>query len=96
VLENIKKQKLTVILINGTGDENVNVFTPGIQYGNQLSDRWAIQVKITANYASDTLGNAFGLGDVYLSGTFSTKGNSRWQKSILLATKLPLNNGDIR
>lgn len=95
-LQNIKKQKLTVILANGIGDESVFVFTPGIQYDNQLSDRWSIQAKITANYASGNLGNAFGLGDAYLSGTYSIKDNSSWKKSILVATKLPLNNGDIR
>lgn len=95
-LQNIKKQKLTVILANGIGDESVYVFTPGIQYDNQLSERWAIQAKITANYASGNLGNAFGLGDAYLSGTYSIKDKSSWKKSILLATKLPLNNGDIR
>lgn len=95
-LQNIKKQKLTVILANGIGDESVFVFTPGIQYDNQLSDRWTIQAKITANYASGNLGNAFGLGDAYLSGTFSIKDKSSWKKSILLATKLPLNNSDIR
>ena len=95
-LQNIKKQKLTVILVNGIGDESVYVFTQGIQYDNQLSERWAIQAKITANYASGNLGNAFGLGDAYLSGTYSIKDNSSWKKSILLATKLPLNNSDIR
>jgi hypothetical protein len=95
-LQNIKKQKLTVVLANGIGDESVYVFTPGIQYDNQLSDRWAIQAKITVNYASGNLGNAFGLGDAYLSGTFSIKDKSSWKKSILFATKLPLNNGDIR
>lgn len=96
VLQNVKKQKLAVVLANGTGDESVYVFTPGVQYDNQLSERWAIQAKITANYASGNLGTAFGLGDAYLSGTYSIKDNSIWKKSILLATKLPLNNGDIR
>ena len=95
-LENVKKQKLTLILSNGIGDESVYVFTPGIQYDNQLSKHWTIQAKITANYASGNLGNAAGLGDAYLSGTYIIKDNSKWTKSILLGTKLPLNNGDIK
>lgn len=91
-----KKQKLTLIVSNGIGDENVFVFTPGIQYDNQLNKNWALQAKLTGNYATGNLGTASGLGDVFLSATYSLNTKSNWQTSFLLGTKLPLNNSDIR
>lgn len=92
----VKRQKISLVLANGVGDENVYVFTPGIQYDNQLSKRWAIQTKITGNYASGNLGNATGLGDIYLSATYSLAKKNNWATSFILGTKLPLNNGNIK
>jgi len=91
-----KKQKLSLILSNGIGDENVFVFTLGIQYDNKLNQHWAIQAKLTGNYANGNLGNATGLGDLFLSSTYSLAKKDNWQTSFLLGTKLPLNNADIR
>ncbi len=92
----VKNEKLTVFFANGIGDENVYVFTPGIQYDKKFNRRWAVQAKITANYTSGNLGNAFGGGDVFLSGTYTPKVKGKWVKSYLLGTKLPLNKSDIR
>ncbi len=90
-----KKQKLSFLLSNGVGDENVYVFTPGIQYDNQLNKRWAIQTRLTGNFASGNLGNATGLGDLILSGVYSPASKNKNRLSFLLATKLPLNNGNL-
>ena len=90
-----KKQKLSFLLSNGIGDENVYVFTPGIQYDNRLSSRWAIQTRLTGNFASGNLGNASGLGDLILSGTYSPVSKSKTIVSFLLGTKLPLNNSNL-
>ena len=89
------KQKLTLILSNGIGDENVYVFTPGIQYDQKLNSRWSVQGKITGNYADGNLGNASGFGDLFLSATYSLPKKNNWQTSFLFGTKLPLNKGDI-
>ncbi len=90
------KQKLSIILNNGIGDENVYVFTPAIQYDNQIGDRYAIQARLTANYASGNLGNSAGLGDLFISGIYTVPKKKLWQTSFLLGVKLPLNAGDIR
>lgn len=89
------KQKLTLILSNGIGDENVYVFTPGIQYDQKLNSRWSVQGKITGNYADGNLGNASGFGDLFLSVTYSLPKKNNWQTSFLFGTKIPLNKGDI-
>jgi hypothetical protein len=91
----VKSQKLSLMLGNGVGDENVYVFTPGIQYEKNLSPRWSVQARLTSNYASGNLGKAFGPGDVFLAGIYTPASKSIWSLSVLLATKLPLNSGDI-
>jgi hypothetical protein len=93
--EALKKQKITLIMSNGIGDEKVNVFTPGIQYDNRINNRWAIQTRLTGNFASGNLGNASGLGDLILSGTHSLASKSKTGLSFLLGTKLPLNNSNL-
>lgn len=90
------KQKITALLTNGVGDENVYVFTPAVQYDLQLNHQWAIQGKITGNVATGNLGNAAGLGDIYLSGIFTPHTNGKWKHHILLSAKLPLNMGNIK
>jgi hypothetical protein len=89
------KQKLTLILSNGIGDENVYVFTPGIQYDYKLNSRWSAQGKITGNYANGNLGTAAGAGDLFLSATYNSPQEGNWQTAFLFGTKLPLNKGDI-
>jgi hypothetical protein len=80
----------------GVGDESVFVVTPAIQYENQLSDRWGIQAKVTANYADGNLGSTFGAGDLYVSATHTILTSLRWKTSFTLGTKLPLNSGDLK
>ncbi|MVM36817.1 hypothetical protein GO730_02595 [Spirosoma sp. HMF3257] len=91
-----KGQKITLLLPVGLGDEAVFVFAPGIQYDNQLSARWAIQAKLTGNYASGNLGTATGLGDLILSGTYTIPTKAKWVPSLTIGTKLPLNQGNLR
>lgn len=91
------KQKITVLLPFGLGDESVFVVAPGIQYDNQLNKNWSVQAKLTGNYATGNLGNAAGLGDVFLSGTYAFPANKKdWQWSVSLGTKLPLNSSNIK
>jgi len=91
-----KKQKFTLQLPAGIGDEEVFVFSPAIQYDNQVSKKWAVQAKLTANYANGNLGSAAGLGDVFLSGTyiFPNKKND-WNLSATIGSKLPLSQANL-
>ncbi|GAB2584006.1 hypothetical protein [Spirosoma areae] len=91
-----KGQKITLLLPVGLGDEAVFVFAPGIQYDNQLSAKWAVQAKLTGNYASGNLGSVSGLGDVFLAGTYTLPARAKWATSLTLGTKLPLNQGNLK
>ena len=90
------KQKLGIILTNGIGDEDVYVFTPALQYDYRFNNNWAVQAKLTANYASGNLGNAFGVGDLFLTGSYTTKSKTSWKTIFTLGTKIPLNESNLK
>lgn len=92
----LKQKELSIILTNGIGDEGVYVFTPALQYDHGLNNRWALQSKITANRASGSLGNSFGLGDLFLSALYQVQQSKKWKSMLTFGTKLPLNNGNIK
>ncbi|MDI9365179.1 MAG: hypothetical protein QM541_09530 [Flavobacterium sp.] len=92
---NPKKQHLTVLLPFGLGDEGVIVYTPGIQYDVRFNKQWALQARLTANYATGSLGNATGLGDIFLATTYSPVTKHTWKTAFTFGTKLPLNNSNI-
>ncbi len=91
----IKKHYLQLTTPIGIGDDDVVVFTPALEYGTQLGKHWQAQGKVTANYASGKLGDAFGAGDVFLSGTYLADPSKKWQKTLTLGIKLPLNQSNI-
>lgn len=90
-----KKHYLQLTTSLGVGDDNVVVFTPTLEYGTQLGRHWQAQGKVTANYASGNLGDAFGAGDVFLSGTYLVDPTKKWQTSFTLGAKLPLNQSNL-
>ncbi|MES2647977.1 MAG: hypothetical protein V4717_13945 [Bacteroidota bacterium] len=89
------KQYLKLTMPAGVGDEDVFVFTPGLEYGFQ-KQRWQFSGKVTGNYASGNLGNATGPGDVFLSSTYQLPSSSKWKTSVTIGTKLPLNQGNLK
>lgn len=94
--DSTKDQSLSVILTNGIGDEGVYVFTPSVQYDNQLNEHWSIQSKLTANYASGGLGTARSLGDLYFSSSYQFSKSSKWNKTFTIGIKVPLNNSNLK
>lgn len=89
------RQKFSVLLPIGIGDQSVLVITPALQYDRQLSAHWGIQGKLTTNYASGDLGQATGLGDLFLSGTYAVATKSSWHTALTLGLKLPLSTGNL-
>jgi hypothetical protein len=79
----------------GLGDDDVFVFSPGVEYVH-IHHRWQLQGKLTGNYASGNLGSAFGAGDVFLSATYSLPEQKGWVASFTGGTKLPLNQGNLK
>lgn len=88
------KHRVGLQLTAGSGDENVFVFTPALQYDLQAG-KWSVQAKLAGNYASGNLASVWAPGDLYLSSTrvFGQKGNRRWQATAGL--KIPLSAPDL-
>lgn len=96
----LHNQKLTVLSPVGVGDEGVLIVAPAIQYDRQLSAAWAIQAKLTSNYARGNLGNVSGLGDAFISCTYSlparaVASGSGWITALTLGVKLPFNRSNL-
>ena len=89
------KQKLTIGITNGIGDEGVYVLTPSLKYDYKINSAWEIQAKLTSNYSSGNLGSAFGLGDLFINAQHTFNAASKWKTSLLIGTKLPLNNANL-
>ena len=77
-VKNGSKNKFSLQLPVGVGDEGVIVFTPALQYDRTFNEHWSFQTKITANYADGNLGNAAAPGDIYLSGTYIFKSRKKY------------------
>lgn len=90
------KNKLSLLLTAGVGDEDVFVVTPAIVYNRMFSKRWSAEAKVTANYATGNLGNAAGAGDVFLSGTYVFNPAASWKISATAGTKLPLSQSNLK
>jgi hypothetical protein len=90
-----KWQSLSIGMAAGQGDGGVLVLTPYLQYDWQVNNRWALQTKITANYANGNLGNAFGAGDAFVTATHRKILKSRWQLMYTAGVKLPFNGSDL-
>jgi len=92
---NTYQQRLGFMSAIGVGDEDVFVFTPAVQYELQFKNHWTLQGRLTGNFASGNLGDVFGAGDLFLSGTYAFTSKSSWKKSVTLGAKAPLNNSNL-
>jgi hypothetical protein len=90
-----KSGQLKISLPVGSGDENVFVFTPAIEYTHAIGN-WQLQGKLTGNYASGNLGSAVGAGDVFLSGTYQLPTEKKWKTAFTLGGKFPLNQSNLK
>lgn len=93
--DSVTRHKLSIGSAVGQGDDGVLVITPYLQYDLQLGSRWALQSKITANYADGNLGSASNVGDVFLTGTYTSRLGKRWVVQYTAGTKLPLNGSNL-
>lgn len=93
--DTLSNHQLTMLLTTGIGDEGVFTFSPAVQYDRRILERWSLQLKLTANYATGALASASGLGDFYLASTH-TLSNSKWKTDFTFGIKVPLNNSNLK
>ncbi len=78
----------------GMGLESTQTINPYIEYQHKLSGKFLLQGKITAAYATGDLGDNFGAGDIYLSGSYTLLQKEKFKLSALAGIKIPLNNSN--
>jgi hypothetical protein len=93
-LENKGIHRIGYLTPVGQGDENVFVWTPGLQYDYFSPKGLNFQAKITGNYANGNLGSAFGAGDIYVSASRIKKMNDQWNVTPTLGFKIPLSQSN--
>jgi hypothetical protein len=94
-LENKGVHRISFLTPFGQGDENVFVWTPGVQYDYFSPKGMNLQAKITGNYANGNLGSAIGAGDIYLSASKAKKISEQWNFTPTLGVKIPLSQSNI-
>ncbi len=88
------KHRVSFLSSFGQGDDDVFVYTPGLQYDYFSGKGWNLQAKVTGNYANGSLGTEFGPGDIFLSASRANPLKNKWQISYTLGLKVPLNTAN--
>jgi hypothetical protein len=88
------KNNLEVGLVYGVGEENTTIFSQYVTYTRDLSDSFAMSLKLTSGIASGDLGSNGNLGDVFLSGNYKFKKKNEKTWSVLLGFKAPLTSAN--
>jgi hypothetical protein len=88
------KNNLEVGLVYGIGEEKTTIFSQYATYTRDLSDRFAMSLKLTSGIASGDLGSNGGLGDIFLSGNYKFKKKNEKTWSVLLGFKAPLTSAN--
>ena len=88
------KNRISIGSSVGVGDANVFIVTPYVQYDRTLG-KFGVQAKLTTNYASGDLGSVYGLGDVFITGTYQYSLSKKWTSTVLLATKIFTNQANV-
>jgi len=88
------KNSITLGVSYGMGLEAIQIITPYFEYQRKISDKFLLQGKITAGYATGDLGDNFGAGDIFLSGSYTLFQRENFKLSALAGGKIPLNNSN--
>ncbi len=86
----IKRNSVDVGINYGIGEQETNIFNLYLQYQINITKVFALQTKVNANYANGFLGNAFNIGDIYLSGNYFPVLKSINKLNLIGGVKVPL------
>lgn len=94
--EDSARHIITLSAANGWGDDHVFVCTPALQYTFRPTQTLEIDAKISAGYASGSLGRASGPGDILIDVVKTAKSGKKYQWSFVAVLKIPLSNSDLK
>ncbi len=84
------KNQLKVGSFYGSADYSINVYGAYLEFRRQLNAAWGLSVKATSLGQNGNGISTFGLGDLFLNGTYQANG----QLSFTLGAKIPFNRSD--
>jgi hypothetical protein len=90
------KHQLDVGFNFGYGEQQTLTYNPYVQYGIRLNDRFQIQGKLTATYATGFLGTNTNIGDLYGVVTYTAQKNSVNDIHLIAGIKIPLTTANDR
>lgn len=95
-LEKNTKNNLEFGSIYGSGEADVQYFSPYMTYTRRLSGQFALSVKVTYSLANGEFGQRGQFGDAYLIGNYQwkTKKTARW--STLFGGKFPFTRANLK
>jgi hypothetical protein len=90
VSEDEHKHNLDIGFNLGYGVQKTVTYNPYLQYSAQLNNRFTVQGKLTATYASGFLGDKFNIGDIYGIVTYNAKKSETDEINLTGGIKIPL------
>jgi len=79
----------------GKGERNTSVYTPYVEYTRTLTPKTSITGKLNFSAVTGELANTHGPADLVVSINHSIDNKRKWQKSIVIGLKIPLDQADI-
>lgn len=89
------KNSFSIGLNYGNGEQQTSSINPYLEYARKLNNRFSVQAKVTAVYASGFLGSKFNLGDAFGFVTYSMPSKNKQHGFTLLAgIKVPFTSSN--
>jgi hypothetical protein len=90
------KNNVEVAAIFGSGESDVNYFSPFVSYTRQFNEKFALSTKVTFSSANGSFGTRAAFGDAYLIGNYAFEAKKDKQWSVLLGSKIPFTSSNLK
>ena len=89
-LKNTVKAGLTY----GVGDFSINVISPYLEYGNNISENLSLSAKVTFASTSGELNSNSNFSDIFLTSSYQFKKTSNSNITLVSGVKIPLSTSN--
>ncbi|UCH14334.1 MAG: hypothetical protein JSV22_14700 [Bacteroidales bacterium] len=90
------KNTLKAGLTYGVGDFSINVISPYLEYGNNISENLSLSAKVTFAATSGELNSNSNFSDIFLTSSYQLKKSSTYNIALVSGVKIPLSTSNIK
>jgi hypothetical protein len=90
-----KKNEIAIGFNFGEGERSTSYYAWEAEYTRSLTERTSVTGKIGYSFISGELANTSGLSDLFISVNHAFDVKRKWQKSLIVGLKIPLDQADI-